>query len=78
MASARSLLARVARLERATAQPQSPFVLLYGSVEEFAAGAEGLDRTDFAGVIAALKRCERDGVWQGWQRHRNGVWEADR
>jgi len=84
MASARSLLARVARLERAKAGPQSPFVVIYGSFETFAdecmteVRAGKLCRIDMPVVIECLRRWERDGVWQGWQRHRNGVWEAGR
>lgn len=76
MSGVRGMLARVAKLEAARQAPVSPFVALYGSVDGFAADAEGLDRTDLPQVIAALDRWERDRVWEN--RHRPyGVWQAE-
>ncbi|MDP4032485.1 MAG: hypothetical protein Q8P60_06495 [Pseudorhodobacter sp.] len=75
MPSIRTLLARVQRLESARIATPSPFVQLYGSVDGFAEGAEGLDRVDFPLVLAALRRWEADGVWGRWQRGRNRMWE---
>jgi hypothetical protein len=76
MASVQALLRRVQRLETARTATPSPIVQLYGSVDGFAVGAEGLDRTDFPAVVAALHRWERDGVWNQWHRQRNGMWEG--
>jgi len=76
MQSTRALLRRVQRLESARTAPPSPIVQLYGSVEGFAEGAEGLDRTDFPLVVAALRRWERDRVWDHLHRQRNGIWES--
>lgn len=77
MANVRGLLTRVAKLETVRQAPVSPFVALYGSVDGFAADSEGLDRTDFPQVIAALHRWERDRVWEN--RHRPyGVWQRQR
>ena len=76
MASVQALLRRVAKLETARTPRPSPIVQLYGSVDGFAEGAEGLDRVDFPLVIAALHRWERDGVWNQWHRQRNGMWEG--
>jgi hypothetical protein len=70
MPSVQALLRRVHRLETAR------IVQLYGSVDGFAEGAEGLDRVDFPLVIAALRRWEADGVWNHWHRQRNGMWEG--
>ena len=68
MTSVRTMLARVQRLEQARQAPVSPIVAAYGSIEAFAADADGLDAIDFAGVVAALQRWERDGVWHGHRR----------
>ena len=84
MASARSLLAQVRAIKAARQPRPSPFVAIYGSFEAFAdecmteVRAGKLCRTDMPVVIECLRRWERDGAWQGWQRHRNGVWEAGR
>lgn len=75
MASARAMLARVQRLERLRQASASPFVALYGSVDGFAANAEGLDPIDFPQVIAALHRWERDKVWEDRLRT-YGIWQA--
>lgn len=71
MSSARSLLARVARLEALRAAPKSPF-----DVEAFATDCAGLDPIDFPLVVEALRRWERDGVWAQWHRYRSGVWSS--
>lgn len=76
MASVQALLKRVRRLEAARTATPSPIVQLYGSVDGFADGAEGLDRVDFPLVLAALRRWEADGVWNHWHRQRNGMWEG--
>ena len=69
MAGARSLLARVERLERVRA-PTSPFVRAYGSFGAFEQetwdliAARKLDERDMFDVLAALGRWETDGTWQ--------------
>ncbi len=71
MADVRAMLRKVQRLEQAALAPKSPFEVLYGGVDGFAANVEGLDATDFAQVTAALHRWEREGVWDGWHRLAN-------
>lgn len=81
MASVRSLLARVQRLEAARAAPRSPIEVAYGSMDAFAeqvqAGIDAgtLDRVDMPVVITALRKWHTDGVWGAWQRSTNRVWE---
>jgi hypothetical protein len=60
----------VARLEALRTAPKSPF-----DVEAFAADSAGLDPIDFPLVVEALRRWERDGVWQSWHRQSNRVWQ---
>lgn len=73
MVTVRTLLARVARLERADAPAVSPFEKGYGSVEAFAgsvrAGIDGgyLDSRDGPVVLAAVRRWHNDRVWDVWQ-----------
>lgn len=73
MAGVRSLLARVARLEQVKAPAMSPFERDYGSVEAFAAFAQGqmdagtLDRRDGPHILAAVRRWHDDRVWDLWQ-----------
>lgn len=76
MASVQALLRRVAKLETARTPRPSPIVQLYGSVDGFAEGAEGLDRVDFPLVVAALRRWEADRVYDHMHRQRNGFWES--
>ncbi|MFN3663955.1 hypothetical protein [Yoonia sp.] len=76
MPSVRTLLARVQRLEAARTATPSPIVQLYGSVDGFAEGSEGLDRVDFPLVLAALRRWEADRVYDHMHRQRNGIWES--
>lgn len=66
--SARTLLARVRRLEAARA-PGSPFVREYGSFEAFVAWAEAKVLSgDFGPEVRVVVQCfarwERDGVWE--------------
>lgn len=75
MTSVRNMLARVKRLEAARVATPSPIAQLYGSVDGFAEGTEGLDRHDFPIVLNCLRRWEREGVWDVWERNRNRVWE---
>lgn len=82
MANVRGMLARVQRLEAARQGPRSPFARLYGSFEAFAEGVQaqigpgGLDRTGMPIVLDCLRRWERDGVWESWNRTDNRVWEC--
>jgi hypothetical protein len=76
MPSVQALLRRVQRLETARSATPSPIVQLYGSVDGFAEGGEGLDRVDFPLVIAALRRWETDRVYDHMHRQRNGIWES--
>lgn len=68
MASARSLLARVRRLEAARTKV-SPFVRDYGSFEAFEAEvrvgieARAYDRIDMTSVLNCLRRWESNGTW---------------
>lgn len=82
MAGARSLLARVQRLEHAKTV-RSPISRDYGSFDAFAAECEvmmdagKLDRADFPVVLYCLRKWETDGTWGSWQR-RGQVWEHGR
>ena len=71
MRAIRALQKRVARIERATMPKPSPFVLAYGSFDQFVerevlpgieAGA--LDRANMIDVVAALRAWEQDGTWE--------------
>jgi hypothetical protein len=75
MPSVQALLRRVQRLEAARTATLSPVVPLYGSIDAFAEGTDGLDRHDFPVVLDCLRRWERDGVWDVWERNRYRVWE---
>jgi hypothetical protein len=80
VASARSLLARVRRIEQARAAPRSPFEAAYGSLEAFeaevTAGIEAgkYDHTDMPMVLACVRRWHTDGAFgaqinlQVWER----------
>lgn len=65
---ARSLLARVAKLEQARV-PTSPFERWYGSLDAFTDGlragieAGDYDPTDMPVVIMSVERWHRDGAW---------------
>jgi len=70
MRAVRALQKRVARIERASMPRPSPFVLAYGSFDQFVeqlilpgieAGA--LDRGDMIEIVAALRAWEAEGVW---------------
>ena len=82
MASVQSMLARVAKLETARAAPRSPIELTYGSFSAFEdqtlalIDERKLDRGDMLAVLTALRRWHVERVWQGWQHHRNGVWDC--
>lgn len=71
MRAVRALQKRVARIERASMPKLSPFVLAYGSFDQFVEnkvlpGIEAglLDRADMIDVVAALRSWELTGVWQ--------------
>lgn len=62
---------RVARIERAALPKPSPFVLAYGSFDQFVErevlpGIEAglLDRADMIDVVSALRAWELDGTWE--------------
>lgn len=79
MPSARSLLNQLKRHQAARAAPRSPIEIMYGSFDAFAdkmqadVEARKLDRIDWlgengtGGVLAALRRWHKDGVWRGWR-----------
>jgi hypothetical protein len=69
MSSARSLLARVAKLEQA--QTPRPFPI---DIEKWEADGEGKCPNDWPIIIQCLRRWKRDGVYDGWQRGSNRVW----
>lgn len=79
MTELRSLMKRVQRLEAGRALPRSPFVVMHGSFDAFAAlvqeqiDAGQLDGIDMPIVLASLRRWETDGTW-GNTPHTNGVW----
>lgn len=81
MTNVRSLLTRVARLERARETPQSPFEMAYGSLDAFAdkvtadIGADKLDKVDGPLLLQAVLKWHRDGSWGAWTRQRNQAWE---
>lgn len=77
MANVRALLTRVAKLEAARAAPRSPIEVAYGSMDAFAEASEhlGLDPVDWPIVLQCLRRWHDEGVWEGWQRSGNRVWE---
>jgi hypothetical protein len=71
MRAVRALQKRVMRIERAAMPRPSPFVLAYGSFDQFVeqqilpgieAGA--LHPEDIIEVVAALRSWEASGVWQ--------------
>jgi hypothetical protein len=74
----RSLLKRVAALERARNGPRSPIEVWYGGFDAFAAevkakvDAGALDRIDLAGVVNALRRWHADP--QVWGRNSQSPW----
>lgn len=70
MAGARSMLARVQRLEQARASVWSPFALAFGSTAAFAdhLRESGADPRDVPTLIAAIERWDSDGVWGAWRR----------
>lgn len=70
MGAVRALSRRVVKLEQAGKPRPSPFVLMFGSFNQFVeqqilpgieAGA--LDRDDMVDVVAALRAWESDGTW---------------
>jgi hypothetical protein len=71
MAGARSMLARLRRLEAARTMV-SPFVRSFGSVAAFESDVEApvdaraLDRRDMADSLARVQRWRRDEVWTIW------------
>jgi hypothetical protein len=76
MSHVRSLLARVARLEREAIRP-SPFQLIFGSALEAEVqkqiDAGQLCHLDMPVVLASIRRWEREGVWSMWGQ-RGQVW----
>lgn len=71
MRAVRALQKRVARIERAALPKPSPFVLAYGSFDQFVErevlpGIEAglLARDDMIEVVAALRAWEQDGTWE--------------
>lgn len=85
MASARSLHARVARLEQAGAPLRSPIERWFGSLEAFEletqvqVDAGALDRRDLygadgnSGVMRAIRSWHEQGLFGTWKRDR--IWE---
>lgn len=73
MAGVRSLLARVARLERSDAPAVSPFEREFGSLDGFAAhvraeiASGALDPRDGPVVLMVVQRWSRDRVWDLWR-----------
>ena len=71
MSSARSLLARVQRLEDASRAPRSPFAVGWGSVEAWGADwrasmdAGAMCPVDGPKLIECVKRWHEQGVWGG-------------
>ena len=66
----RALTRRIGRLEKATKPTPSPFVLLYGSFDnwverEVLPGIESgkLDRRDMVEVVTHLRAWETRGIW---------------
>lgn len=80
-ANVRSMLARVAKLEAQHAAPRSPIEIVYGSMEAFVELAQAdiaagkLDSIDFPIIINCLRKWHRDGLWAGWTKQANRVWE---
>ncbi len=78
MTDVRSLLKRVAALERARNGPRSPIEIWFGSFEVFAAEVQAkvdvgaLDRIDMEGVVNALRRWHTDP--QVWGRNSQSPW----
>lgn len=72
MAGILALQRRIKRIEEAEKPKPSPFTVLFGSFDNWVErdvlpGIEGgaLDRRDMVAVVAALRRWERDGTWNG-------------
>ena len=70
MRAVRALQKRVARIEREALPKPSPFVLAYGSFDQFVESkvlpdieAGLLDRADMIDVVSALRAWELDGTW---------------
>lgn len=82
MSGARSLMARVRRIERAHAAPRSPIEAAYGSLETFeeevTAGIDAgkYDPTDMPIVLNFVRRWHNDGAFGA--RTRDRVWEYGR
>lgn len=74
MGSARSMLARVAKLEAARVTPKSPFEVAYGSFDAFAnstraeIAAGKLCSHDMPIVLECLRRMHRDQAWGAGRR----------
>lgn len=85
--SARSALARIAKLENARRVPRTPFELAYGSLEAWEAEiraeveAGKLDATDLlgadgsGGILRAIWNWHERGLYGVWRRDRHRVWE---
>ena len=69
MSAVRSMLKRVAALEQARAPRPFPY-----PTDEMERDSAGLDVDEWPLVIKALRRWERDGVYDTWQRGNNRVW----
>lgn len=71
MPSARSLLARVQRLEEARRAPRSPFEVGWGSVDAWAAEVQAgidagrYDAIDMAHVVTCIRKWHANGLWGG-------------
>ena len=78
MTNVRSLLTRVARLERAREVPRTPFEAAFGSLDAFAdkvnadVDAGKLDRVDGPMLLQAVRKWHVDMLWQGFRYHNNG------
>ena len=75
MRAVRALQNRVVRIERAAMPQPSPFVLAYGSFDQFVEGhvlpgieAGALDLDDMVDVVAALRGWQVSGLWEQARR----------
>ncbi|MEJ7927125.1 hypothetical protein WG908_10210 [Sphingobium sp. AN641] len=68
MAGIRALQRRVAKLEKVAKPRPSPFVVIYGSFDQFVDDAyagvnEGALDKEFLRILDVLRRWEDEGVW---------------
>jgi hypothetical protein len=83
MSSARSMLARVARLETAGTTPCSPIELAYGSLGAWEAEVQAdiasgkADPVEMPVVLKCIRRWHDEKLWGAWRQDRR-VWEFGR